>query len=330
MEPKADTTLQIGIARNDRMLPLLLGDVTVDGYRLAFSQAQPSEIFWRALQEGAFDVTEMSLAAHCILMSRGENPFVGIPVFTSRMFRHGSVFISDRSGISSPAELAGRRIGVPEYQMTAAVWMRGILQDDYGVTADSVDWLTGGVNRPGRLERLELRTPPQYRIENIGPERTLDAVLRSGEIDAIMSPEIPDGFKCKEAGVRRLFVDPRAAEMDYYARTGIFPIMHLLVVRRDCYERHPDIAQKLLAAFREAQAQSIDRLYDGDALYVILPWLIAEIEATRALMGAEFWPYGVAENRHVLEAFLRHLQDQGLIDRPLDIASLFAPDLASS
>ncbi|MGI9408661.1 MAG: ABC transporter substrate-binding protein [Hyphomicrobiaceae bacterium] len=330
MQSSPRKPLQIGIARNDRMLPLLNHDVSIDGYNLEFVQAEPSEIFWRALKDGEFDVSEMSLAAHAILTSRGENPFVGLPVFTSRMFRHGAVFVSRNSGISSPNQLAGRRIGVPEYQMTAAVWMRGILQDDYGVASASVEWLTGGVNMPGRLERLELRTPPEYRIENIGSQKTLDAMLRSGEIDALISPQIPDSFKSDDGCVRRLFENPRAEETAYYDKTRIFPIMHLLVIRRERHEREPDLAQKLLEAFEQAKKHSFDRLYDGDALHVMLPWLISEIEATMKIMGANYWPYGINENRYVLETFVRHLRNQGLINGDLDIEALFARDVLAS
>ena len=327
MQQNAENFLQVGISRNDRMLPLFNGEVSVHGYDLEFVQAEPSEIFWRALQDGEFDVTEMSLAAHAILTSRGESQFVGLPVFTSRMFRHGAMFVSRDSGITTPEQLKGRRVGVPEYQMTAAVWMRGILHDDYGVSSHSVHWLTGGVNKPGRLERLELRTPPQYKIENIGPHRTLDAMLCAGEIDALMSPQIPDSFKRDDQRVRRLFVEYRAEEAAYFGRTGTFPIMHLLAIRRDRYEKNPVLALKLLNAFEHAKSQSFAQLYDGDALYVMLPWLINEIEATMKIMGSDFWPYGIEKNRHVLNAFTQHLQDQGLIECQLDIEHLFAREV---
>ena len=309
------------------MLALFHGDVSVPGYDLEFVQAEPSEIFWRALQEGEFDVTEMSLAAHAILTSRGESQFVGLPVFTSRMFRHGAIFVPRDSGITTPQQLEGCRVGVPEYQMTAAVWMRGILHNDYGVPSQSVHWLTGGVNKPGRLERLDMRTPPQYKIENIGPNRTLDAMLCAGEIDAIMSPQIPDSFKSSDQHVRRLFSDYRAEEAAYFARTGIFPIMHLLVIRKERYAKDPALAVKLFDAFEHAKSQSFARLYDGDALYVMLPWLINEIEATMKTMGSNFWPYGIERNRRVLEAFTQHLRDQGLIEGKLDIEHLFAQEV---
>ncbi len=326
MQPDLGTVLKVGMARNDRMLPVLNGDVSVEGYSLEFVQEEPNKIFWRALKEGDFDITEMSLAAHAILTSRGESSFVGVPVFTSRMFRHGSIFVSRESGISSPQQLAGGKVGVPEYQMTAAVWMRGILQDDYGVMPASVRWFTGGVNKPGRLERLDLRTPPEYRIENIGDQRTLDAMLCNGEIDAIISPQIPDSFIHGDGGTKRLFEDPRVEEIKYFQRTRIFPIMHTLAIRKERYEQDPSLAAKLLNAFQLAKQQSFNRLYNGDALYVMLPWLVSEIEATMTTMGSNFWPFGVDPNRHVLEAFVRHLQNQDLIDGALGIEDLFVPD----
>jgi 4,5-dihydroxyphthalate decarboxylase len=327
MQSAKSQTLKFGISRNDRMLPLLLGDVTVDGYDLEFIEDAPTGIFWSALYEGKFDVTEMSLAAHCILSSRRQTPFVGIPVFTSRMFRHGSIFVSERSGITTPQQLAGRRIGVPEYQMTAAVWMRGILQDDFGVMPQTVRWVTGGVNRPGRRERLELRLPPGNSVHAIEPDTTLDAMLRAGEIDAIMAPQIPESFKSGDGQVRRLFEDPRVAEQDYFARTGIFPPMHILALRRSVYENDPTLAVKLQEAFAQAKVRSFDRLYDGDAVYVMLPWLIREIEETVKFLGPDYWPYGIEANRQALDTFIGHLTDQHLLAAPISIEDIFAPGL---
>ena len=323
-------TLHIGIARNDRMLPLLTGDLKLEAHDLRFAEAAPSDIFWRALHGGEFDVTEMSLAAHAILTARGENPFVGLPVFTSRMFRHGSVFVRADAGIAVPGDLAGKRVGVPEYQMTAAVWMRGILQDRYGVAPRSVRWFTGGVNRPGRKERVALRLPEAYSITTIAPDVTLDRMLSAGEIDAIIAPQIPEAFKRGDGAVRRLFESPRREEEAYFAETGIFPIMHLLVVRRSRYEQDPGLARKLYDLFEQAKRRSLDRLYDADAVAVMLPWLVDEIEATRKLMGEDYWPYGIGANRHVLDAFVRHLREQNLIEAPLPIEALFANELTGT
>lgn len=328
MQPEiAAQSLKVGIATNDRMLRLLLRDARAAGLALSFERAEPSQIFWRALKLGEFDITEMSLAAHAILTSRGENPFIGLPVFTSRMFRHGSLFVSEASGITSPVQLQDRRVGVPEYQMTAAVWMRGILHDQYGVAPDSISWLTGGVNKPGREERIELRVPPQYQIENIGPEDTLDALLLDGAIDAIMSPEIPNGFKRTNGRVRRLFADTRATEEAYFRATSIFPIMHLLVLRREIYEANPQTIVSLYQAFQDAKEHALDQLYNGDALYVMLPWLVDEMERTFELMGRDFWPYGVSRNDRVLRTFIGYLHRQGMLEQPVEVAELFASKL---
>ena len=316
--------LSIGISTNDRVLPLLLGDIVPAGVRLAFTQGKPGDIFWRALHDGEFDVTEMSLAAHCILTSRRENPFVGIPVFTSRMFRHGSLFVRNDAGIERPEDLTGKRIGVPEYQMTAAVWMRGILADDYGLAPSEVSWFTGGVNRAGRKERIPLRLPADYRVSEIAPTDTLDQMLATGKLDAIMSPEIPAGFLAQRPTMRRLFQDVRAIEETYFQRTAIFPIMHMLVVRRSVLQSDQALARSLYDAFNDAKGLALSRLYDADALYATLPWLITELERVRALMGHDFWPYGLERNQHALRTFLSYLHDQQLLQRPVSVDDLFA------
>ena len=319
-----DHALSVGISTNDRVLPLLLGDVAPAGIQLAFTQGRPSDIFWRALHDGEFDVTEMSLAAHCILASRGENPFVGLPVFTSRMFRHGSLFVRNDADIERPEDLKNKRIGVPEYQMTAAVWMRGILGDDYGLAPSDLSWFTGGVNRAGRKERITLRLPSDHRVRAIAPTDTLDQMLAAGELDAIMSPEIPAGFLSQRPTMRHLFQDVRAREEAYFQRSKIFPIMHLLVVRRSVLQSDPNLARKLFDTFNEAKALALSRLYNADALYATLPWLIPELERVQALMGQDFWPYGLGRNQHVLKIFLSYLQDQKLLQRAVSLNDLFA------
>ena len=315
--------VSIGVSLNDRVLPLVTGEVAVDGYELSFQHDTPSRLFWRAINEGAFDVAEMSLAAHCILTARGETPFVGLPVFTSRMFRHGSIFVSDSSKITKPEQLAGKRIGIPEYQMTAAVWMRSILSSQYGVTPHSVHWYTGGVNQPGRAERLELPDLPGVRVTAIGQQATLDGMLIDGEIDAIIAPQIPDSFTAGCNGIRRLFRHPRVVEEAYFKATGIFPIMHLMVVRRSTGEADPDLPLAVYDAFCRAKVCTLSRLADADAASVMLPWVVDEVEAARQLMGADYWPYGVSANRLVLDAFVTELRWQSLIDAPLSLADLF-------
>jgi 4,5-dihydroxyphthalate decarboxylase len=316
--------LKVGMAASDRMLALATGEITSTELSLDFETGTPSTLFWRALHDGAFDATEMSLAAHAILTSRNMNPFVGLPIFTSRMFRHGSIFVSDASAIEAPAELAGKRVGIPEYQMTAAVWMRGILQDRYGVLPRDIRWRTGGVNKPGRSERIELRQPTGVQIDPIGDQETLDTLLLAGEIDAIMAPQVPASFRRGDKRVRRLFDEARREEEAYFADSGIFPIMHLLVMRRERSAKDPELAGLLFDLFERAKAHALETLADADAPYVMMPWQVDEIERTSALMGADYWPYGIEANMTTLETFVRYLGEQELLERRIRPQDLFA------
>ena len=318
------TPLTIGISTNDRMLPLLLGDVPTPGLDLTFDRASPTGIFKRALDEGAFDVTEMSFAAYCILLSRGETPFVGLPVFVSRMFRHGCVFVRDGGLIEAPEDLRNTRIGIPEYQMTAVVWMRGILDEFHGVDPRAVQWVRGGVNTPGgRREKMPLRLPGTYMVSDIEDSSLNDALL-TGEIDALITTRLPEGLG---KGVRPLFSDVKAAERAYYDASGIFPIMHLLVLRREVYERDPALAQAVYDVFVAAKHHSLERLYDIDALAVMVPWLVPEMAESFAVLGRDPWPYGCAANHDDFDVFLRYLRQQELLEAPLEREALFAREL---
>ena len=317
--------LSAGMSVSDRMLPLLTGQVTMPEIKLNFEFDTPNALFWRALHDGAFDLTEMSLAAHAILTSRDANPFVGLPVFTSRMFRHGSIFVSATSDISHPEHLAGRRIGVPEYQMTAAVWMRGILQDHHDVTPTNIHWFTGGVNQPGRKERIALHRPANLRVEPISERATLNGMLLAGEIDAIIAPQIPQAFHQGDARIKRLFGNGREIEEAYFAETKIFPIMHLAVVRRELVAAEPELADTLFQLFDAARRHAMATLCDTDAPSVMMPWQADEIARTQALMGDDYWAYGIDANRHVLETFVRYLGEQELLARPIEVDELFAP-----
>ncbi|HEY9453127.1 MAG TPA: ABC transporter substrate-binding protein [Bradyrhizobium sp.] len=319
--------LSVGIGLSDRMQPLLERQITNDRVDLDFDLSAVDNIFWRALHSDDFDVTEMSLAAYSILHSRGENTFVGIPVFTSRIFRHNSVYVSAASNITKPSDLAGRRIGVPEYQMTAVVWMRGVLQEYHGVKAKDVAWFKGGVNKAGRKERIALELPPQYRVNEIPPSDTLDDYLCDGRIDALIAAKMPESFQKGNPAVRRLFPDVRAAEEDYFRQSGIFPIMHVLVMRRHVYERDRALARAVYDAFAAAKAYSEKRLYDPDALSCMVPWLISEMERTYEVLGHDYWPYGLNKNRNGLSVFLRYLADQDLLRKPLCVEDLFAEEL---
>jgi 4,5-dihydroxyphthalate decarboxylase len=318
--------LQIAVATSDRIAPFRDRAVRPDSFDLEFADAPAEQIFWRALHSEDFDLTEMSLAAFCILRSRGDQRFVGLPVFTSRLFRHNSVFVRHDSAIGSFRELAGRRVGLPEYQMTAAVWVRGLLAEQYGVDLRSIEWYVGGVEKPGRKERISLDPPAGYRIHRLDDNQTLAGLLADGAIDAYMSAGIPAALGAA-GGVRRLLADPGAEERHYFARERIFPIMHMLVLRRRCYDADPGLARDVYDAFAAAKDVAARRLYNTETLAVMLPWLNEEYERTRELMGPDCWPYGVGRNEHCLGTFLRLLAGQQLLARPLTVADLFPSEL---
>jgi 4,5-dihydroxyphthalate decarboxylase len=307
----------------DRTRALMDGRVSPDGVDLVYQPLEVEETFFRQARHREFDVAEMSLSSYCVSKSKGD-PFVAIPIFPSRMFRHANIWVHERSGIDAPSDLRGKRFGCPEYQLTANVWIRGIIDDEYGVAPEDVIYVTGGEETPGRIEKFALDMPPGIRIEPIGPTQTLAAMLAAGEIDAFHGPRTPSTVNAP--GVRRLFPDYVAAERAYYAKTAIFPIMHVIVIRRDVYERDRWIAMALFKAFVAAQQFAYDDYRQTAALKVMLPWAAAAAEETRALMGDAWWPYGLAPNAAVLETFTRYHHRQGLSPRQLAAAELFAPE----
>ncbi|QWF21287.1 hypothetical protein KM427_20445 [Nocardioides sp. LMS-CY] len=316
--------LTLACGRYDRVGPLVDGRVGVEGIDLNMVPLEPEECFWRMLRFEEFDAAEMSLSSYCMLRARGDERFVGIPAFLSRSFRHSSIYVREGSGIEGPTDLEGRRVGVPEYQMTASVWTRGMLADDHGVDLDSITWRTGGMEQPGRVERQKLVVPDRVRIEPIGPESTLSGALLDGEIDALMAPRIPSAFSRGEGRVRRLFPDYAERETDYYRRTGNFPIMHLVVVRADVARTHPWVAQSLYKALRQAKAVAIEGIHEAPALRYTMPFLLEAWERQIEVFGADPWPYGVDANRAQLETFSRYLTEQGIVEQSAPVEDLFA------
>jgi 4,5-dihydroxyphthalate decarboxylase len=310
----------------DRTRPLADGSIRPDGIDLNVLNLHVEETFFRMLRNREFDVAEMSLSSYTVACARGNCPFVAIPVFPSRFFRQSSIFVSTKSDIREPRDLVGKRIGTPEYQMTAPVWIRGILQDDYGVDPASVEYWTGGEEEPGRDEKINLDLPERIRIRRIGPTQTLAQMLADGEIDALHTARIPSTFTTRPDAVRRLFANHVEVEKEYWKRTRIFPIMHTIVLRRDVYEANRWIAQALCKAFAAAKALVYANLYTTSALTTMLPWQIAQVEEVRATMGDDWWSYGFAANREVLETFLRYHHEQGLSKRRLAAEELFAPE----
>jgi 4,5-dihydroxyphthalate decarboxylase len=319
--------LTLACAAYDRTLALALGDVRPAGIDLTYLRLPVEEIFWRMTRHGEFDAAEMSMSSYLIRRSRGDEGVVALPAFPSRFFRHSCIWIN-AAGIQRPEDLVGKRVGVPEYQMTAAVWTRGFLEDDYAVRPADVRWYQGGLEHPGRVEKLPIQSPG-VEITPIRSDQTLSAMLASGELEAVAAPRPPSSFD--GVHVRRLFPDFRTVEADYFRRTGIFPIMHTVVVRREVLERHPWVARSLYDAFCTAKDRAMLELSHSAAapnasvLSVSLPWLIAEVEATRALMGDDYWPYGLEPNRTTLEALARYSHAQGLAARLVPVEELFAP-----
>jgi 4,5-dihydroxyphthalate decarboxylase len=277
-----------------------------------------------------FEVAEMSLSSYVVSLQADPAPFVALPAFTSRMFRHGAVYCHADAGITGPEDLRGKLVGTPEYQLTAGVWMRGILADRHGVPVDSVRYLTGGQETPGRVEKAALDLGGRANVERIPVGKTLSAMLAEGEIDALYTPRIPSPFAAGDPRVRRVFADSVAAEKEYYAATGIFPIMHVVVVRRDVYERHPWVAQSLYKALLAAKQEAFANLYDSSALRFMLPWLNHDLEDAKALLGEDYWSYGLEANTATLATFLRYHHEQGLSRRLLAPAELFAPESTES
>jgi 4,5-dihydroxyphthalate decarboxylase len=308
----------------DRTRALADGTVHPDGIELNYLNLPVEETFFRMMRYREFDCAEMSLSSYCASLRREPPPFVAIPAFPSRFFRHSCIFVSAKSGIRRPEDLRGRRVGTPEYQLTAPVWIRGILSDDYGVKVTDYEHVSGGEEEPGRLEKLALDLPPSIRIRPIGPQQTLAQMLADGEIDALVSPRTPSTLRARPQDVKRLFPDFVAAEKAYYAKTRIFPIMHTVVIRRDVYQANPWVAQSLYKALAQAKAKAMQLYGQTAAMPAMLPWLVAHLEEARALLGEDWWPYGLEPNRHVLDTFLRYHHEQGLSQRRLQPEELFA------
>jgi len=310
----------------DRTRALRDGTVSPEGIELNYLPLEVEETFFRQARYQEFQVSEMSLSSYVKTLDMDEPPFIAIPVFPSRFFRHSCIFVSAKSGIRTPGDLKGRRIGVPEYQMTAPVWIRGILADEYGVKVEDVEFFSGGEEQPGRVEKLKLDLPPHIRLQPIGPTQTLSRMLADGELDAMITARAPSTFYSEPESVKRLFPDFVDKEHEYLRRTKIFPIMHTVVIRRDVYEANRWIAQSLLKAFEQSKAIALAALHQTHSMASMLPWQVAHVEEARREMGEDWWPYGVEANRHVLETFLRYHNEQGLSRRRYSPHEIFAPE----
>ncbi|HEV7849702.1 MAG TPA: hypothetical protein VGO88_10330 [Mycetocola sp.] len=317
----------------DRTRAIEDGTVAVDGMDVTYLRLPVEETFFRMARHREFDAAEMSLSTYVSTLNAldvGETPpFIALPIYTSRQFRHGGMFVNVDAGIHTPADLRGKRIGMPEVQLTACVWQRGILADRHDLPLDASVFFTGGQEKPGRMEKGAVDVP--FDVRRIPNDRTLSEMLAAGEIDALFSPRIPSTFGLAGSRVARLFPDTKAAEQEYFEHTGIFPIMHVVVFRRELYEKHRWVAQSLTKALTAAKAQATARIYDSSALHLMEPWLMMHLEEARTLLGEDYWSYGLGPDNHrVLSTFLRYHHEQGLSLSQRTPEDLFAPEALES
>jgi len=318
--------LQLSVAMGDydRTRALLDGRVQIDGVDPVYMNLYPEEMFFRAMRSQDFDICELSFSSYTVKTAQGDCPYVAVPVFLSRAFRHTSIYVR-KDRISEPKDLKGKRIGLPEYQLSANVWARAILQDDYGVTPEDIIWVRGGIETPGRPEKIALRLPAGVRLESAPADLTISQMLDSGQIDGFMAPRPPSAQALRNPNVGWLFDDPTAVARDYYKRTGIFPIMHVVGVRKSLCERHPWLPAAVFKAFSQAKDLALQALSDTSATKVTLPFVEEQLKAARETLGEDFWSYGVAANRSTLDTFLRHHHAQGLSSRRLQVEEIFHP-----
>jgi 4,5-dihydroxyphthalate decarboxylase len=314
--------LTLAVNEYDHVRDVCSGVVPVEGVALNCLNFPVEEIFFRFSRYREWDVSELSLAKYCSLRAAGDESLVAIPVFTSRAFRHSAIFVRADGLVDDPTELAGGRIGVPEWTQTATVYARGLLAHDYGVAVENVTWVQAGTNEPGRVEGIRVDLPDSITVQAV-PDRTLNDMLLAGELDAIIAAHPPAGFTGGDGEIVRLFSDYRSVELESYRRTGVFPIMHVVALRADVYERYPWIAMNLYSAFEKAKARSLSRVTNVNAPFMPVPWSPAHVGDVQGTFGADPWPYGVEPNRATLETFLGYAYEQGVCARLLTPDELF-------
>ncbi|WP_234729430.1 ABC transporter substrate-binding protein [Acidocella facilis] len=321
------TKLKLSIATGnyDRTRPLVDGDVAIDGVDPIFMLLSPEEMFFRSFRDQAFDVSELSLSSFAVKTADGNNPYVGVPVFPSRAFRHTAITIRTDRGINAPEDLRGRRIGTPEYQLTACVWARALLQEEYGVAPSDVIWVRGGLEELGRPEKISIKLPSNIKIEPAPADKTLAQMLKDGDIDAIVAPRAPSCFEQGDPNIGWLWPNPQDAASDYFKKTKIFPIMHMIGIRKKLADEHPWLPVAIAKAFSHSKKRALELLVDTSATKVTLPFVDELLRSARQLMGDDFWPYGIEPNRYVLDRFLAYHHEQGLSSRQLTADELFHP-----
>ena len=321
--------ISVAVGDYDRTRPLVDGRVLVDGADPVYMLLSPEEMFFRSMRHESFDVCELSFSSYSVRTARGDCPYVAIPVFLSRMFRHTAIYVR-KDRIKRPEDLKGRRVGLPEYQLTANVWARAILQDDYGVGPEDIRWVRGGIETPERPEKISLSLPPGVVVESAPEGLTISELLNRGEIDGFMAPRPPTRDVLANPAIGWLFDDPTAAAKDYFRRTRIFPIMHVVGVRKTLVEAHPWLPGALQKAFTQAKEVALEALNDTSATKVTMPFVEEQLKAARDTLGPDYWSYGVAGNEVTIDTFLRHHHSQGLSSRRLSVEEVFHPSTYES
>ncbi len=317
--------LTICTGEYDRVNALVSGEIGIEGCDVNYLTMNPEQAFYRAWNNLEFDVTELSGSSYILARSAGWDDYIAVPVFPSRLFRHSGIYIRVDSGIEKPEDLKGREVGVPVYAMTAALWIRGILQEDYGVSAANIHWRTGGLEEGGRKPKFPPNLPSSIKVTPISEDQTLSNMLEAGEITALVSAREPSCFGPNNSNIVRLFPDFRSAEKTWYSRTKLFPIMHVLAIRKELIERQPWIATSILNAFTQAKDRCLEKMSDVTALAVSMPWIAAELLETRDLMGDDLWPYGFEQNLEELRVMCRWSSTQGIAAREMEPEELFHP-----
>jgi len=324
-----DLRLSLALGYCDHVSDLITGAVRAPGLELAIQVLPVEEIFFRMAAYSEWDAAEFSMGKYAALVAAGNTPVRAIPVFPSRLFRHSAIYVRANAGIGGPRDLAGKRVGVPEWAQTAGIYVRGLLQHQYGVRLEDIEWYQGGVNQAGRAEKVALSLPAGIRLTGVA-DRSLSHLLVEGELEAICSAREPAPFLAGDARIQRLFPDYRSVEEAYYRETGIFPIMHTVVIRQDILDRHPWVARNLFDAFEAARARSLARLASIATAAVPLPWSQDAAARAREIFGPDYWPYGIDANRTTLDAFLRYCCEQGIGARALDASELFPATVQAS
>jgi 4,5-dihydroxyphthalate decarboxylase len=317
--------LSIACVATDRSRPILNRNVISEKYDFDFHFGEPEELFRIALQEARYDITELSMGSHITKTARGDSEYIGIPIFPSRAFRHSGIFIRSDRNINSLQDFKGLRVGVPEFQQTAGIWLRGMMADEYGVRSDEVSWRVGALNAPGPGERMKITLPEHMDVQTIKQGEYLDKLIREGEIDAIFSPREPNSLLVQDVPVKRLFDDVSGAEREYCMKTGFFPIMHCLAIKKTLLKDCPDLPEHLFKLFAKAKKYSLDEMLLGNVLRISLPWVNALQTDFTNLMGGNPWPYGLSKNHAEISALIRYAVMDGIAVKSIEPSELFHP-----